>query len=170
MEPEPPERPFLDLLERHQAIVHRVAGLYARNAEDRRDLVQEILYQLWRAWPRFRGEARATTWMYRIALNTALTGLRRGRSAPETLPLKTDLAGPAADPLAAERHARVRSLHEAIRALSPPDRAVVMLHLEELSHREVGEVLGISENLVNVKLHRIRGRLRSLMKDENHGS
>ena len=169
MGPEPPEKQFIDHLERHQGVVQRVARLYTHNAEDRRDLVQEILYQLWRAWPRYRGEARVTTWMYRIALNTALTGLRRGRRAPELLPLDPDQSGPAVDPAAALRGERVRSLHEAIRALGPADRAVVMLQLEGLPHREIGEVLGISENLVNVKLHRIRERLRTMMRDTIDG-
>src|SRR5262245_1182752 len=164
MEPDPPEREFLDHLERHQPLIRRVAGLYAHGAEDRRDLVQEILYQLWRSWPRFRREARVETWMYRIALNTALTRLRRARSAPPILPLEPDDRALASEAGTTERRDRIRTLHEAIRELDPADRAVVMLHLEELPHREIGEVLGISENLVNVKLHRIRERLRSMLK------
>lgn len=181
MEPSPREGEFLDALERHQGILHRVSGLYADGIDARRDLFQEMVYQLWRAWPRFRGEAAVTTWMYRVVLNTAFTRLRRGRGGPEMVSL--DGAEPALERAAATATAtaassnldsaaerdRSASLQVAIRALAPADRAVVMLHLEDLSHREIGDVLGISEGNVAVKLHRIRGRLRTLMEGEVDG-
>lgn len=163
MDAEASKSRFVEMVDRHQAIVHRVAGLYAWTPEDRRDLFQEIVYQLWRSWPGFRGDAAVSTWIYRIALNTALTGLRRLRGRLEAEGVDFDPARPPEPAELIDRDRRRESLRAAIGALAPTDRALVLLHLDGLGHREIGETLGISENLVAVKLHRIRGRLREML-------
>lgn len=147
------------MIDRHQAIIHQVCRLYEREAEDRRDLFQEIVLQLWRAYPAFRGEAKVSTWMYRIALNTAITRLRHTRRRPrlhETLPLHLPDEPPDSD------HDEARQwLYRAIDTLSPVDKALVLLYLEAYSYDDMAAILGLTPNHVGVKLNRIKKHLRT---------
>jgi RNA polymerase sigma-70 factor (ECF subfamily) len=152
---------FLELIEQHLGILHRVRSLYAVNPEDGKDLVQEILMQLWRSFPSFRGAAAFSTWMYRVALNTALLRRRKSRAwaseeaDPETLAAVA--AGPAPpDP-------DVASLYRCIRELPSLDRAIVLLHLEGQSYEEIAGTTGLSRGNVGVRLVRIKGRLRDCL-------
>ena len=151
--------PFTELLDRHRGILHKVSSMYADTPVDREDLVQEIAYQLWKSYPSFRGESRTGTWVYRVALNTAMATFRKRRPAityPDVLPEPGDA------PLLAEESPTER-LFSAIRQLSEADRALTALFLEDLSHEEIGKVLGITPNHVGVKLHRIKAKLKSLL-------
>ncbi len=149
------EKSFLDLLRRHEGILYKVSRMYADDTDDRRDLVQEISYQLWKAYPGFRGESRFSTWMYRIALNTALGRFRRREvpvDAATELPEVTETL--TEDP-------RMNQLFAAIRRLSRSDRALIALYLEDLSLPEIGEILGITANNAGVKLHRAKKKLKT---------
>jgi RNA polymerase sigma-70 factor (ECF subfamily) len=152
---------FGALLEQHRGIVFKVANTYARDAEDRADLAQEIAAQLWRAWPGYDPARTFSTWMYRIALNVAISFLRGdGRRRRHTVPLDElpDLAdGNAADH---ETGDRVRALHRFIATLEPLNRALLLLYLEEHSTRQMAEVLGISESNVTTKIGRLKQRIR----------
>ena len=151
---------FEAVLERHRGIVFKVANSYAGNRADRDDLAQDIAIQLWRAWPRYSPERPVTTWMYRIALNVAISHLR-GRSLRERhhVPMDEDFEHGVADD-GGEAAGQLRTLHRVIAALPPLDRALMLLYLEERSHREIAEVLGISESNVSTKLSRLRQRIR----------
>ncbi len=150
---------FERLLAQHGGIVGKVARLYARDADDRRDLAQEIATQLWRAYPRFDERlGKFSTWMYRIALNVGISHLRSARSARTLLPL--DEGGLAAK-AAAEPDDRAGALYAQIRELEPMARALVLLYLEDRSYAEIAEVLGITEANVATKLSRLKTRLRA---------
>lgn len=140
----------------------RVALAYARDAADAQDLYQDICYAIWKALPRFRGEASLRTFVWRIAHNRGLSHRARGWRGPEKLELDVELPdpGPAADELVAERQRNDR-LFAAVRALPEAGREVVLLALEGLTHGEIAEVLGITENAVAVRLTRARDRLRA---------
>ncbi len=160
--PEPPAR-FTELLQRHRGILVKVAGSYARQREDREDLAQEIAAQLWRAWPGYDPARPFSTWMYRIALNVAISQLR-GRARTPTLQAAADdpldtLPDPAAhDP---DRAQQVERLYRFIHALPPLDRALMLLHLDECPQREIAEVLGLSATNVATKIGRLKARLRN---------
>ncbi|MTB49474.1 RNA polymerase sigma factor [Lewinella sp. W8] len=154
------ESAFLDLLKSHGGIIHKVAGLYCDHEADREDLRQEITYQLWKSFGSFRGESAPGTWMYRVALNTALTRFRR-RSP--TLIFRERLPEPGI-PSEEEAEPSVR-LMAAIRQLPRADRALMALYLEGMHHREIGGILGLSENNVGVKLHRIKNKLKNLLNN-----
>lgn len=162
------EETFLELVRENDARLRRLCRLYASGAHAEEDLYQDILVQLWRSLPSFRGEARASTWLYRVALNTALMHRRTSRSRPE-VPLESAHEPRATDMPPDERvdaRRRRERLYAAIARLGEVDRAIVMLHLEGHSHREIGEVLGISENNTGVKLHRIRKRLERWLRED----
>lgn len=153
---------FGELLERHRKIVFKVAGTYARHPDDRADLVQEIAAQLWRAFPGYDPQRAFTTWMYRIALNVAISFVRsNSHRRRHTVPLDEalhDVAdGGAADPEADER---VRALHAFIARFDPFNRALLLLYLEERSQREIADILGISETNVSTKINRLKQRIR----------
>ncbi len=165
------ETVFKHWLNQHSGLIFKVARTFAPGDADRDDLVQEILLQLWRSLPRFEGKARESTWIYRVALNTALAwhrGENKRRAAQSPVLAIEELPEPD-DPLARERDELVVNLYAAIRRLPKVDAALVLLYLDDLSYREMADVLGISETNVGVKLNRARKTLAELMKEVPHG-
>ncbi|MGV3636010.1 MAG: RNA polymerase sigma factor [Flavobacteriales bacterium] len=157
---DPAETRFLASVHAHRRIVHRIAGLYTAHPDDRKDLEQEILLQAWQGWPRFRGEAKFSTWLYRIALNTALTWGRRPNVVRTTAPDALPEQGSDAPIRANDERERLR---EAMRRLPTTDRALLVLHLDGFDHAEIAAMLGLTANHVGVKLHRIKTRLTELL-------
>ena len=154
------ERTFLHSLRQHRGILFKVAGLYTDREEDRRDLEQEIIYQLWRAYPGFRADSAFSTWMYRVALNTAL-GRFRARQP------KLSFTGTLPDrPAPGDASSQSELLLAAIRRLPRADRAVIALYLEDLSLAEIGDILGITANHAGVKLHRAKSKLKILVNPQ----
>lgn len=144
----------------HRGLLVKVARTYAPRPSDQEDLIQETLLQLWRALPDFRNQCRESTFIYRVALNVALQWRRRQARRPAEegwAEIPQTLAS--GDGNRTETRARLTELYRAIHSLPDVDRALVLLHLEGLSHREIGEILGLTENHIGVKLHRARRRL-----------
>ncbi len=161
------------LIENEGAIL-KVARAYTLTTEDCQDLAQEILLQVWRSLPQFQGKASASTWIYRVALNTALgwhrnEHRRRVRQRPIVAIEDLPAAGLESSQEIVQREV-VERLYAAIRRLPKTDAALVLLYLEDLSYRQMAEVLGISEGNVGVKLNRAKKALGELMKEESHGS
>ena len=163
------EQKFLTLVRENDGRLRHICRVYGRDAEARKDLYQEIMFQLWRSLPSFAGASSIDTWVYRVALNTALTHARRRPVHPETSLDEDHIE--AAD-LAAESAAaddtldlseQSERLYAAIDRLGEVDRMLVTMYLDDRSYREMAEVIGISESHVGVKLHRIKKSLaRSL--------
>ncbi len=146
----------------NEKLLHKVVHTYCFHPEDQRDLMQDIVAALWQAFPRFDGERRFSTWMYRIALNVAISRTRREvrhRRHWQPMPDGVDDVpdGDAADP---ERDEQIRMLHGFIATLDPLNRALLLLYLEESSSREIAEILGISESNVTTRIHRLKQRVR----------
>lgn len=156
------EKEFVQLLNRHAGIVYKVCIIYCDTATAREDLFQEIVLQLWKAWPSFRSDARFSTWMYRVALNTAITNYRRELRVPRRMPLEgleiPDLSGTGKDEEA------VRMLYKAIDQLNIIERAIILLYLDGSSYEEMSEITGITCNHVGVKLNRIKMKLETILK------
>lgn len=151
---------FTERVHADAAIVARVTRLYTENAADRADLQQEVLLQAWRAYPRFRGEAKFSTWFYRVAVNVALTWRRREARRPEHTELPDGSRLPAG-----QHHTdpRAERLYEAIRTLKPVERSLVAMHLDGYDHAEIGDALAVSPGAVATRLHRIKARLAELL-------
>ncbi|TKC06299.1 RNA polymerase sigma factor [Pedobacter frigoris] len=154
------EHEFLMLLQVHQGIIHKVCRLYREGREDQEDLFQEITYQLWKAWPTFRGAAKITTWMYRVALNTAIASFRKKKPAVEYQPVLPDL--PQEDQNE-EQMERQEKLFRVLKQLDDSEKAIITLYFEELSYKQIAEVTGISENNVGVRLNRIKNKIQKLL-------
>jgi RNA polymerase sigma-70 factor (ECF subfamily) len=159
---------FRRWLDAHLGLILKVVRGFAVAPQDQDDLFQDILLQIWSSIPAFRGEARETTWIYRVAFNTALAwqrGERRRRQGHETF-LKFDVS-PKMQPSHADalpEQEIVEQLYAAIRQLPKVDASLALMHLDGLSYQEMSEVLGISENYIGVKLNRIRKQLAEQLK------
>lgn len=162
---ESPQARFAALIDQHRGIVLKVAHGYCRDPEDRRDLLQDISVQAWRAFPAFDPAlSRFSTWLYRIALNVAISQVRRSQLRQQHhASLDDEAMVSLPDPAAREpdeTDAGIRALYTVIDRLDPLNRALMLLYLDERSHREIAEILGISESNVATKLHRLRQRIR----------
>lgn len=155
---------FVELVQAHQGILHKICRVYAAAPEDHQDLYQEILIQLWKSYGSFRGEAKFSTWMYRIALNTAISDLRRQQRKVKVLYPEEAPAGLAAEPLSLEKEEQLQKLYAAIGELGEIDKALVMLYLEDRSYDEMEAILGINQNHLRVKMNRIKEKLRKRTK------
>jgi RNA polymerase sigma-70 factor, ECF subfamily len=171
---ENPESLFKSWLTEHGGAILKVARAYTLTTEDCQDLVQEILLQLWRSLPQFQGRASASTWLYRVALNTALGWRRKERRRRErqqpVLEVENLSAAGLDSPQQLVERELVERLYAAIRQLPKADAALILLYLDDLSYRQMADVLGISESNVGVKLNRAKKALGELMKEESNES
>lgn len=157
------EKSFVKLVNENQGLIHKVCILYETDKEARNDLFQEIVLQLWKSFPTFRGEAKITTWMYRIALNTAISGLRKlGRKikTEELDEFHFNISDHAEDHFEED----FQKLQWAIRQLTEIERAMIMMALDEVPYDEIAENIGITQNNVRVRMNRIREKIRNLIR------
>lgn len=155
---------FLDLLQPNAGIIHKVIRLYADDQEDQRDLYQEIVCQAWSAWQRFEGNSKFSTWLYRVALNTALTyDKRRRRNQSQELGPEDFTPPPSIAYEAREL------LTWAITKLEEVDRMVILLHLEGYEHSEIASITSTNTNNIAVKIHRIKKRLTEILEPYRDG-
>jgi len=156
---------FVELLNSHPRVVPKIARMYCWDADDRKDLVQEITLQLWRAFPGYDERRPFPTWMYRIALNVAISWQRRPRPLHDALGMEHEgLVGN--HDVDVEARERLTQVKRAMQSLGALDRALLLLHLDGCSQRESAEVLGTSESNIATRLGRIRQRLRRLDADD----
>lgn len=153
---------FLQLIQEHRGILYKISASYCRNVSDREDLMQEMIYQLWRSAERFDTNFKFSTWMYRIALNVAISFYRKTNAGGVRVALEADVdvvdgSGPCVDDSLEER---IELLQRFIASLGELDKALMILYLEERSYKEIAEILGLSETNVATKLSRIKGRLK----------
>lgn len=153
------ESAFIALVEEHKRIIYKVCYVYAADKENLNDLYQEVVINLWKAYPRFRGECAASTWVYRIGLNTCISFFRKSKSRPEVVPITVDLEAFADEE---DKTASLRELYRMINSLGQLERALILLWLEERSHQEIADIIGISRNNVAVRLNRIREKLKAM--------
>lgn len=159
------EQQFLGQVMDHQAIIHKVCGMYCDNEEDKKDLFQEILINLWKSFPSFRGDSTFTTWMYRVSLNVAFQRLRKTAKNREQAVLPTTfdtLNSPGKEDLP---NIQRQQMYAAIEKLNEVEKAIVMLYLEENGNEEIAKIIGISQNYVRVKMTRIRRKLKQIVEE-----
>ncbi|MBB4119132.1 RNA polymerase sigma-70 factor (ECF subfamily) [Mesonia hippocampi] len=154
---------FVSLLEKHQNIIHKICRLYTNSQDEHNDLFQEITIQLWRAYPKFRGEAKFSTWMYRVSLNTAITLFKKAKRQIETQSfdkVEFKIKFEAYDDTVEQQ---LSQMYKALHTLNDIDKALVFLYLEDKNYTEISETLGISEVNARVKMNRIKKKLREIL-------
>ena len=162
METTPGKESFLRLVEDNKGIIIKVCLSYCRDKGDREDLAQEIIYQLWKSMHRFNGQYKFSTWMYRVALNTAISFYRKEKRSAPVVPftgVDMDIEDTSGD--GSEADTRLRLLQQFISRMKDLDRALILLYLEEKSYAEIAEIIGISETNVATRLSRIKDKLKS---------
>ncbi len=152
---------FEQYLEESKGIIYKVASSYCKDADDRKDLIQEIIIQLWRAYRRYNGSVKLSTWTYRVALNVAISYYRKDAKRKTIM---TDLPGSLVD-IVADKHPtpsqeKFDKLQQFISELKEVDRVLTILYLEDKSQKEIAEIMGLSETNVSTKIGRIKEKLR----------
>jgi RNA polymerase sigma-70 factor, ECF subfamily len=153
---------YIKRIQEHNGIIHKVIGLYVNNREDKRDLYQEVLLQAWKSYKNFKGKSVFSTWLYKVALNTVLT-FNKKRKITEGFD-KSEPSEPIQD--SKEDH---EVLYHIIKSLGEIDRMLISLHLDGYKNNEIAEITGMTQNHINVKLHRIKGQIIEQFKMINNG-
>ncbi|MGC1516083.1 MAG: sigma-70 family RNA polymerase sigma factor [Maribacter sp.] len=157
------EHKFVTELQDNQNIVHKVCTLYTNDRDAHNDLFQEITIQLWKAYPKFRGEAKFSTWMYRVALNTAITLYRKQKKRIDTHDYESVIFKIKADEYDETEELQLKLMYKAVKQLGDVDKALVFLYLEDKNYTEIAETLGITEVNARVKMNRIKTKLRTIL-------
>ncbi len=157
------EKKFVKELEANQNIVHKICRAYTNNQDDHQDLFQEISIQLWKAYGKFRGDSKFSTWMYRVALNTAISLYRKSKRQIQTGELYDNLKELAYTEYDDTTERQLASLYKAIYTLNDIEKALVLLYLEDKPYREISACLGISEVNARVKMNRTKTKLKKLL-------
>lgn len=157
------EHSFVSLLEENQNIAHKICRLYTNDKEAHNDLFQEITIQLWKAYPKFRGESKFSTWMYRVALNTAITLYRKNKRTINTQDFEGVSFKISADEYDSSIEDQLKLMYSAVKNLNDIDKALVFLYLEDKNYKEISETLGITEVNARVKMNRIKEKLRTVI-------
>jgi RNA polymerase sigma factor (sigma-70 family) len=156
---------FATRLDEHKGIVYKIAHSYARNAEDWKDLTQEIILQLWKSYPRFDPRFKFSTWMYRVGLNVAITAYRRESHRKNGLvPMEEVVVEPAAQTEQTGPEGHIAELYRIIGQLDELNRALMLLYLDDMSYRDIARTLGISETNVATKISRLKLKIKERFK------
>ena len=157
------ENNFVALLEKNQNIVHKVCSLYTHDRDSHKDLFQEITIQLWKAFPKFRGDSKFSTWMYRVALNTAITLYRKSKKRVKTQDYESVIFRIKADEYDPTEEQQLKIMYKAIKQLNDIEKALVFLYLEDKNYSEISETLGITEVNARVKMNRVKNKLKTIL-------
>ena len=157
------EKEFIALVEEYKQVIYKVCYIYASDPENLNDLYQEVVINLWKAFPRFRGECKASTWVYRIGLNTCISFFRKSKSKPEVVPISVDLEDFVEEE---DKTAQLHELYRMINRLGQLEKSIILLYLEEKSYEEIAEITGLTLTNVATKLSRIKDKLKRMNKEE----
>lgn len=157
------EQSFIKQIQEHQNLIHKVCRIYTSCEDDHNDLFQEITFQLWKAYPRFRGEAKFTTWAYRVALNTAITLFRKKTKNINAIEIDNNIHKINFEEYNYEEEEQLRVMYKAIHQLGDIEKALVFMYLEDKDYKEIAETLGISEVNARVKMNRVKTKLKQII-------
>ena len=155
---------FTKLIKDNEGILFKVSSIYADELETRKDLYQEMVLQLWKSYPSFKGNSKWSTWMYRIALNTAITHMRRTKKHKVLEPLNQSIFN-LTESENSDLEDRLRVLYDQIKTLNQLEKAVILLFLEDKSHEEIGQITGLSVTNVGTRISRIKAKLKQKMNN-----
>lgn len=151
---------FIDIIKENEGLIFKITTLYTHHADDRNDLYQEIVYQLWKSFPSFKEASKVSTWMYRVALNTAIFHLKKNKRSVATIPMNLETLKFSEDGQSSEEE-NIQQLYAHIHQLNLLEKGIVLLYLEGKNHEEIASIVGLSISNVGTKLSRIREKLKS---------
>lgn len=155
------ENKFVDLVDRNQNLIHKICRLYTNSEAEHKDLFQEITIQLWKAYPKFRGDSKFSTWMYRVGINTAITLYRKSKRRIRSYNFDdVSYKIPEETTYNYKEDQQLEAIYEAVKALNDVDKAIVFLYLEDKSYKEISETIGLTEVNARVKMNRIKNKLK----------
>jgi RNA polymerase sigma-70 factor, ECF subfamily len=157
------EQSFVKQLKENQNIVHKICRLYTNDSDAHNDLFQEITIQLWKAFPKFRGDSKFSTWAYRVALNTAITLYRKNTRSVSTVSYEAQKHFFVHQEYNFEEEEKLKLMYQAVQLLNDIEKALVFMYLEDKDYAEISETLGISEVNARVKMNRIKGKLIKIL-------
>lgn len=157
------EQSFVKQLKENQNIIHKICRLYTNSQDAHNDLFQEITIQLWKAFPKFRGDSKFSTWAYRVALNTAITLYRKSTRSVSTISYEGQYHFINHEDYNFEEEEQIKLMYKAVQQLNDIEKALVFLYLEDKDYTEISETLGISEVNARVKMNRIKGKLKKIL-------
>jgi RNA polymerase sigma factor (sigma-70 family) len=161
---------FISAIKDNERLIFKVASVYTNNVDDKNDLVQDIVCQLWKAFDSFKGMSSLSTWMYRVGMNVAISQLRASKRKVETVPMEDQILE-YREPEAEQEEERWRVFRQQIETLNLLDKGIIMLYLEDKSYDEIAEIIGISKSNVGTKLSRIKDKLKhqiSIIQKTDH--
>jgi RNA polymerase sigma factor (sigma-70 family) len=158
---------FSALIEEHKGIIYKIANSYCRQAEDRKDLIQEIVVHLWKSHGRYDDRFKLSTWIYRIALNVAISAYRREKKRSERIsPLEEIIIQPAVE--SEQTDPKIAALHRIIDQLDELNRALTILYLDDNSYRDIAGILGLTETNVATKINRLKLKIKEQLTRTHH--
>lgn len=163
------EKEFLSILEQYISIIVKIVNVYTYNAQDKKDLMSDIIFELWKSYPKFKGNAKVSTWLYRVALNIALK-TKRKRDNNKILFVEELISFDVSTFTETfDSKSTVNTLYKCIEELNPINKAIILLYLDDKSNEEIADVTGLSRTNLNTRLSRIREQLKSCMiKNESY--
>lgn len=157
------EKDFLEKIEKHKGVVFKISKMYMDNFDDQKDLFQEIIFQAWKAYPKFEGRSEFSTWLYRIALNTAIVFLKSEKKRSIFSSSDFERVNIKVEHYDDEQEQKLKKMYDAIHQLNPIDKALIFYFLEDYSGKEMAEQLGLTEGNCRVKLNRAKEKLKELI-------
>ena len=154
---------FIQQIKENEGIIYKVARLYTNTIEDQKDVYQEIVYQLWKSYPSFKADSKISTWMYRVALNTAINNLKKEKRKGIRVSMDNFLLNKI-DHVDTVMEERITLLYAHIKKLSVVERGIILLHLEGKSYDEIAAITGFTTTNVGTRLARIKNKLKSQIK------
>lgn len=163
------EQEFLLLLNQQKNILYKISRMYMDTAEDREDLIQEITFQLWKAYDSFEGKSMFSTWMYRVALNTALTFFKKGKKKVDNIPISEGMDKVDEDFSVRQREEeQLAYFYDAVQDLNKTEKALIFLFLEGQTHKDIAANLGITAVNARVKLNRTKEKLQQIIRNRGY--
>ena len=162
-----PQQDFLSMIDANKRIIFKICNSYCKNADDREDLAQEMIFQLWKSWNSYNADYKRSTWMYRIALNVAISFYRKERKTTETVLMGDHLIEIADEQVEESLAANLNALQQFINELKPLDKALMILYLEEKPQKEIAEIMGITSTNVATKIGRIKEQLKQKFNNQD---
>lgn len=159
---------FISNIEKHQGIIYKVSRMYCDNTESRQDLFQDILVQLWQSYPSFNHKSKFSTWLYRVALNTAIAQFRKDKKNNEDAIPEVPI-NVAEDETYKEKEGRRELVQRAISKLSKAEKAIIILYMDDYTYEEIADIAGITMSNVGVKINRIKAKVQKILKELEYG-